>query len=397
VTKKDSLTATFWFKKRYPLQFYDATSQMQILPSHIYGNTPNGSLTAESAKHKPIGTGRYRFVNQQGDESIELTADTTNYRGAPHIRRLVWRFFGDPNGAARAVLAGEADIYDQFRTGDVREAAKNPNVKVVISNGSDYTFMTFNMKRPMFASRDLRRALTMALDRDAMVKNVFDSLAYSPIGPTVRYFPTTSQSLQQLRYDPKQAQHILDSLGWRINPITGVRSRDGVELRFKAIVPSSSSNRNKMATLMQEQFRKVGVAFEPDPMEIKTFNQHFYTSHDFDAAIANWHLGTSPAALRVLWTTTAPKNLGAYSSKIFDAYVDSAVNTFDPEKNKTFYTRAYQTAIDDAPAIWLYELKLVLGINKRIHTTEYRPDAWWWSLGDWYIPENEMIARDKIH
>jgi len=393
----DSLTAVFWFKRRYPLQFYDATSQMQILSRHIYGAIPKDSLNDAVANIKPVGTGRYRFVSETPGQSVELGADTANYRGAPNINRVIWRVFGGADEAARALLAGEADIYDGMRTGDVAAAATKSDIKVLMSPGSDYVFMTFNTKRPLFASRELRRALTMAVDRSAMVVNVFDSLALPGVGPTVRYFPSTDSSLKQIDYNPDRANAILDSLGWRRQASDGVRSRNGKELRFKVILPSSSSNRRRMGVLLQEQLRKVGVALELDQMDYPAFNSRFVT-HEFDAALANWHLGTSPASIRELWTSTAAKsgqNYGAYVSTTFDSYVDSAIATFDPAQSKSYYTRAFQTAIDDAPAIWLYEPKLVIGIHKRIETRPFRPDAWWWSLADWSIPADQQIPRDR--
>ena len=395
VTERDSLTAVFWFHARYPLQFYDATSQMQILPMHVYENIKVDSLREAVANIKPVGTGRYRFASERPRESIELVADSANYRGAPNIRRVIWRFFGSADEAARALLAGEVDVYDSMRPGDVQAATKVPDIKIAMSAGSDYAFMTFNLKRPLFASRELRRALAMAVDRDAMVSNVFDSLAFSGVGPTVRYFPTTSSSLRQIPYDPTRAARILDSLGWRINSKTQVRTRNNQELRFKVILPSSSSNRIRMGTLLQEQFRKIGVAIKLDQMEFTTFNSRLY-EHDFDAALASWHLGTSPASIRMLWTSNASKNLGFYSNRTFDAQIDSAISTFAPAASQQSYQSAYQTAIDDAPAIWLYEPKLVIGIHKRIRTKPYRPDAWWWSLADWYIPPQEQIGRDRI-
>jgi peptide/nickel transport system substrate-binding protein len=395
VTARDSLTAVFWFSRRYPLQFYDAMSQMQILPRHIYGSIPIDSLNDSVARIEPVGTGRYRFAKQDAEQSIELAADTMNFRGAPNIQRLIFRRFGSADEAVRALGAGEADIYDVMRPGDVQSAARDTSLRILTSPGSDYAFLVFNTKRSMFSDRNLRRALTMAVDIESMVKNVFDTLAIPGVGPTLSYFPSTSKSLRRIQFSPAEAGKLLDSIGWRMNPSTGVRSKSGKELRFKTIIPSSSSNRVKMGTLLQEQFRKVGVAFEPEQMEFGTFNSKLL-GRDFDAALASWHLGTSPASIRILWTTGAPQNLGSYSNPQFDAFVDSAIATSDMDVKSSFYNRAYQTAIDDAPAIWLYEPKVVIGIHKRIHTKPYRPDAWWWSLPDWFIPASEQIPRDRI-
>ena len=388
VTVADSLTAVFWFSKRYPLQFYDATSQMQILPRHVFGSIRPDSLREAVATIDPVGSGRYRYVRRRTGESIELAADTSNYRGSPKIDRLIWRIFESPDRAAQALLAGEVDVYDGMRPENVNATANHESVRTILSPGSDYVFMIFNLQRSLFSSREMRRALTMIIDRAAMTRNVFDSLAQPAIGPTISSFPTTDPNLRQIPYDTVAARSILDSLGWRVDNKTNVRTKNGRELRFRILVPTSSANRMKMALLAQEQFRKSGVAVDLDQMDYGAFTDRLYRA-DFETAMHNWHLGTSPASVRTLWTSEAAgpngNNLGAYKSRAFDADIDSAVTTLDPARSRMFYNRAYQTAIDDAPAIWLYEPKLSLGIQKRIHTEPYRPDAWWYSLSDWSI------------
>ena len=399
VTTTDSLTAVFWFSKRYPLQFYDATSQMQILPKHVFGLIRPDSLREVAGSITPVGTGRYRFVGWKSNESIEIAADSTNYRGAAKIARVIWRIFQSPDLAARAVLSGDADVYDAMRPENVKAAESNENVKVLISPGSDYVFMTFNLKRPLFESRELRRALTMAVDRDAMTKNVFDSLSRPGIGPTISSFPSTDPNLRQIPYDPVRSAGILDSLGWRLDPPSKLRRRNGRDLRFSILVPTTSLNRINMSVLLQAQLRKVGVAADLEQVDGKAFG-NLINSRDFDAALLSWHLGTSPASIREIWTTEAAGrdgiNYGSYKNPLFDAYVDSAVTTVDTARSRRFYNLAYQTAIDDAPAVWLYEPNLVLGLHKRIHTEPYRPDAWWYSLGEWDIPAAERIPRDRV-
>jgi len=399
VSTPDSLTVVFWFKKRYPLQFYDATSQMQIVPKHVFGKFPAKSLAEASSSVNPIGSGRYRFANSKQGETIELIADSAKYRGAPGIRRVIWRTFQTPDNAVRALFAGEVDIYDQMRPENVTEAASYPDIRIMESPGSDYAFMTFNLRRPIFESRSIRRAITMALDRQSMTTNVFSSLARAGIGPTVSYFPSTDSALEQIPYNPDEASRILDSLGWKRDPKTGMRSKNGKPLHFKITLPSTSANRIRMGVLIQEQLRQAGIAVDLDQMEFGTFNDRL-SSRDFDAALASWHLGTDPASIRELWTSDAARpggnNLGSYRSRTFDAYVDSAVSTFDVSEKKSYYSRAYQEAIGDAPAVWLYEPKLVIGIHKRIQTRPYRPDAWWWSLSDWSIPADQQIDRDRI-
>lgn len=408
VTVPDSLTAVFWFHKRAPLQFFDATNQMQILPRHVFGRVRRDSLRQLASEATPIGSGRFRFVRWNRGSSLELGPDSSNYRAPPRLRRLIWTVTPSPVTAATKLFGGEADLYEAMRPENVRDVRSHPEIRVVSSPGTDYVFMQFNMRDPsrhsmphrLFGSRELRRALSMGVDRAAIVASVFDSLARVAIGPTVRAFPTTDTTIEEIPYNPAGAARLLDSLGWRANGMDPIRRRSGQQLRFTLIVPSSSLNRLKMGVLLQEQFRKIGVRMELDQMEYATFGTR-QKARDFDAALSSWHLGSSAGVVKETWTSAAASvpsglNYGSYTNARFDAYVDSATSAMDLGLSRRYYTLAYQTAIQDAPAIWLYEPRMVLGIHRRIKPTSIRPDAWWYSLGDWYIPAGEQIPRDRV-
>jgi peptide/nickel transport system substrate-binding protein len=407
VTAPDSLTAVFWFHKRGPLQFFDATNQMQIVPRHVFGRVPRDSLRQFASVTTPVGSGRFRFVRWTRGSSLELGPDSTNYRSRPRLGRVIWSIVPSAVTATTKLLGGEADLYEAMRPENVRDVLSHPEIRLVSAPGTDYGFLEFNMRdpvqhdlpHPLFRSLQLRRALSMGVDRASIVASVFDSLASVAIGPTVRVFPTTDTTIVGIQYSPAAAARLLDSLGWRSTGADPIRRRNGRELRFALLVSSSSLSKKKMAVLLQEQLRKIGVRVDIDAMDRATFEARL-RARDFDAAVWSWHLGSSAGVIRETWTTAAARppsglNYGSYSNPTFDAYVDSATSAMDVATSRGYYTLAYRTAIADAPAIWLYEPRMVLGIHRRIKPAAIRSDAWWYSLGDWSIPLNEQIPRDR--
>src|SRR3989454_1984518 len=92
VTTRDSLTAVFRFRQRYPEMFYDAGYQMRILPAHLLRTIPRDQWRSAPFGRAPVGDGPYRFVAWKAGESLELAADSTFYLGRPHIRRVIVRF-----------------------------------------------------------------------------------------------------------------------------------------------------------------------------------------------------------------------------------------------------------------------------------------------------------------
>ena len=107
----------------------------------------------------------------------------------------------------------------------------------------------------------------------------------------------------------------------------------------------------------------------------------------------------SPGGIRQTWgsagANTGGTNYGSYRNATFDSYVDSALSSTTLAGRRRYFTTAYQTIIDDAPAIWFAEPKRVMAVHKRIRAKGIRPDAWWANLADWSIPSGERIARDR--
>ncbi len=407
ITVRDSLTAVVWFKKKYPRQFFDAASQMLILPEHVYA-APRDSVVKKASAHDPVGSGRFRFGSWKRSELLTLLADTANYRRRPGVDRVQFVIAPEFTTALTKFLSGEADVFEALRPENLVELAKHPNLKAVRLPGMAYVFMQFNLRDPknprkpneMFGNKTLRRALSMSLGREAMVRNVFDSLAQVSIGPTVRRYPTTPSSLPRIPFDTVTAGRMLDSLGWRDTNSDGVRDRNGRDLAFSILVPNSSKSRERMAVLIQEQFRRVGVKATIESLDFPALMQR-QSDRDFETMLWAWQLTPSPSGLRQTWASASSRNktgsnFGSYENPQFDAYVDSALAETNSDRSVQLFDLAYRTIVEDAPAIWLYEPETVLGVHGRIRTTTMRPDAWWLGIADWTIPASERIARDKV-
>ena len=406
VTTPDSLTAVFWFNRRTPQQFYDAAAQNLILPAHVLASVPRDSLLAFAVSRTPVGSGKYRVGTWSRGSRFELDAVDGHYRGRAKLDRVIWSAVPEYQSAVTQLLAGATDVYAAVRPETVRELIASGKYNVVSLPGMDYVFLRFNLRdpssqskpHPLFASRELRRALTMSLDRAAMVRNLFDTLAAVPVGPTVRAYPTTDTALTQIPYETARAARILDSLGWKRTGADGMRARNGVPLRFKAIFPSSSMSRRRIAVLAQEQLRRVGIDMRLEEMTSAALGER-QSKRDFDAVFAAFSMHSAPGMISRTWTTTAVKtgaNFGGYSNATFDANVDSALSARTIATSRSYFSRAFQTIVDDAPAVWLYEPKTVIAIHKRLRTGPMRPNAWWIDLADWSIPESERIDRDKV-
>jgi peptide/nickel transport system substrate-binding protein len=407
VSVTDSLTAVFWFNRRSAQQFYDAATVALIIPEHVYGVIPITELASSPVLRHPIGSGRFRFRRWVPNATIEIVSNRDHYRAPARLDRVIWTIApGDFDAAATRFLSGEADFFSSVRGDMLPEIARSPNLRLIEYPGFKFGYMVFNMRdphdprlpHPLFRDAAMRRALTMAIDRASIVRNVFDTLAVPSIGPAVRAMATTDTSIAQIPYDPTGAMKALDSLGWHTGG-DGIRVRNAKQLSFTIMVPSSSKDREKLAVLMQNQFKRVGVKVNILSVEPNVFERQQY-AHAFDAAIEAWLADPSPGGIRESWGSTAAhtegsKNYGDYANAKFDSRVDSALSASSIGAARVLYSRAFRTLIDDAPAIWLFEPRNMVGVQKRVHVAALRADAWWAHLADWYVPAHVQIPRDR--
>lgn len=393
VTVVDSLTARVWFHQRTPDAFFKAASPVAILPSHLLKNVAPASLRESAFARAPVGSGRFRFAAWDRGARIVLQADSGNYRGRPNPDRLIWLVAADYPAAAVRFLGGDADFLDNVKPEYVSEV-KAKGGAVLVSPGSlDYGYVAFNLRNarntgphPVFGDRETRRALVMAVDRAALVRNVFDTLGLVAHGPATRVLATSDTTIG-IPYDPQQASSTLDSLGWR-RGADGMRFRGKTPLAFSLMVPSSSAIRMKVAVVLQEQWRKAGANVRIEPLELNTFGSRM-DSRKFETLLNAWHIDPTPSSVREEWASSEIRpggyNAASYRNPGFDAVIDSAVREMDPARSAALYRRGYRILTDDAPAMWLYELRNAQGVSKRIRTAGVRPDAWWANLADWSV------------
>jgi peptide/nickel transport system substrate-binding protein len=389
VSAPDPATAVFWFNRRGPRQFYTAAAMMLILPQHLLGSLSADSLRDGAAHRVPVGSGPYRYSEWEKGNRLEVRSIADHYRIPPRNERIVWSVAPDYKTGILRLLGGDLDVFANVRQESIEDLSRDGKFNIVKLPGMDYVFMQLNLKNPILASRDMRRALTMALDRHAMVQSLFGPLAAVSIGPAVRAFPTTDTSLVQIPFDRPRAERILDSLGWRRGEGGGIRSRDGKPLQIRVLVPVSSQSRMRMSVLIQEQLRAAGVDVILEQMDFAAFSAR-QAARDFEAALASWTLGSSPEAVRATWTSRAADeaglNYGGYRNPAFDLLVDSALAAPTVEESRRLFRKANQIIIDDAAAIWLYEPRSVLAVHSRISTSPMRPNAWWLGIAEWTAP-----------
>ena len=405
ISTPDSLTAVAWYSRRSPEQFYNLVYSLLVMPEHALRDADRSNLASHPLSRAPLGSGPVRFVRWDARTAVEVAADSAYHLGRPKLDGVVWVLTPDPNTALNTVLAEDADLFETVTVDGMASIAKQSKVRALPYASPNYGYLGFNMRdpknpqrpHPLFGDRDLRRALSMAVDRVALLQNVYDSLGYLGAGPFSRSFATADTTLDVPAYDSAAASRLLDSSGWRDTDGDGVREKDGRALRFGILFPSSSTPRRRYAELIQAQLKAHGVQVDVDAADISAMAPRIFGSQ-FDALLNNWLTDPSPSALRDSWHTmpaaNRASNLQLFSNRAVDASIDSAMNENDAAKARAHYRAAYQGIIDEAPGIWLYENRMFMAISQRVHPVFNGKDVWWRQLRLWSIPSDQRLPRD---
>jgi peptide/nickel transport system substrate-binding protein len=404
VSVRDAQTAVVWFKRRTAEQFYDVAYQLVVFPEHVYGSIPPDQLHTAPAARTPIGSGRFRFLKWDAGTRIEVVSDTANYRGRAKLDRVIM-VPTDPATSAAQILSGQADFMESFPIDQVQKLDSNTFARGVTIPQLGYLILAMNphvrksktAPHPVFSDLRVRRALSMAVDRQAMLQNVFGKdgrLAHGPFAMTAKYADST---LNAPPFDTIAAKAMLDSSGWRVGA-NKVRAKNGRALRF-GVMSGPSQFRRRYAVLLQEQFRKIGAQVDIEPLDWPA-SFAAQDAGDYDALLAAFSPDPSAGGVKQSWSTSGigpnGQNFLGYSNPKVDAPLDSLAITPDPAKSKAYASRAFRQIIDDAPAIWLYDLFFTDAVSRRINVTGTRSDEWWAHLADWTIPAEKRIDRDRI-
>jgi len=408
VTARDSVTAVFWFKNRYPEQFYDAATRLLIVPEHLLAREPRATLLTSALGRQPVGSGRFRLGKWTPNASIELVADTANYHGRPNLDRVVFAVTTDQTALRTRLTTGEIDLAEVSTPAMFRTLKDQPDLRARMNPAYDYSFLLFNTRKPkqrqqpnaLFADIGLRRAISMGIDRAKLVRSQFDSLAVVSTGPMTRAQPLADSTIVTIAYDSAGAARLLDSLGWTLPAGKTVRERRGQPLKFSVLVPTVSANRMTMIVVIQESLRKLGVEVTVDAVDGNTFVGRL-GARDFDVVFHGMHVEPSVSGLRASWTVASARaanglNFGNYENPRFDAHLDSALAARDLASARPHAKQAFETIVADAPAVWIYETRTATLMHKRIRPAHIVSTAWWAGLADWSIPPAERLPRDKV-
>lgn len=375
--------------------FYDGLFEA-VLPEHVL----RGLSTEEIVAYEPfnrgsrfVGTGPFKFAEWKSGEYIRVVRNDDYWRGPeyPRIDEIVWSFIPDVNTRLTAMKSGQYH-YGQLVPTQVAEVRGLPGYAVHLVSSNSFMHLDLSVKlergRLLFSDRAVRRALFMAIDRQAIADQLMQGtvrLADSPINPTS---PWHNDQVPQPAYDPEGARRALDAAGWRVGA-DGIRVKNGQRFSFALINRAGSADRLAVAQVIQAQLKTVGVEVTFETLESAAWTQR-WRSGQWEGIVSAWYLPADPS-ITGLYACDGPNNMTGFCTPELDEVMEESDRSLDFARRKPLLDRAQVMVAEEARSLPLYYNVIPQMVSTRIGN--FRPSGTnfgsFWNLWEWTLGEGE--------
>jgi peptide/nickel transport system substrate-binding protein len=361
VAAPDPLTVVFDLQA--PSAPFLSQTAIGILPRHALQSRPAGTLrevidAPVSGPFRLVATEHDRWLLSRNPESPEQ----------PYLDSIELRFFPGAEAAVSALVAGQTDAVIGLAPEAAAHVARSASRQVLAAPTFAYTELLFNQRQAPLTDPAVRRAIGLAIDRRALVKQTLLGYARSidsPIPPAIRWIPAPSPQ----PVDPSTARKVLDQAGWRIPAGRAVRHRDGQDLNVSLSYPSVPPYL-AVASAIKRDLAPIGVGVKLNPASAERSLADVLQTGAFQMALTSIDNGPDPDVY-VLWHSGEAPPAGVnFSGMPKDVFLDKDLEDGrfkpDPLVRRKAYVDAEKFIAQDDPACFLFTPNELLGVSVRL-------------------------------
>ena len=330
---------------------------------------------------QPVGTGPFRLLSRSPNRLVLVPHDAY-HDGAPQLDELVFEVVRDAGTRFLKLHKGELDVLINALPEHQIDALLAPplaaDYRVVESPGVNYNYLAFNLADPVLARREVRRAIALARDIDALIEHRLHGHATRSRALLPPASPFLDSGLPLVEHDPTRARELLDGAGFPDPDGAGPAPRLTLELKT-----SNKATAVGNARVIQAQLAKVGIRIELRSYEWGTFYGDIQ-SGNFQLTMMRWVGVTDPDFYYEIFHSSqvppAGRNRGNYRNPELDALLEAGRFTLEPDEQKRIYREVQHLVADDLPYVSLWHLNNVAVLHRRVKGYRQNPKAGYFSF-----------------
>ncbi len=293
----------------------------------------------------PVGTGPFSFVAYQKDAVIRYKAFPAYWGGPAKIDNLVYAITPDPTARYAKLKKGECHVMIAPNPADIAALKTDPVVNLISQPGLNIGYLSFNTQKPPFDKKEVRQAFNMAIDKAAIIKDVYQGAgqaAINPIPPTIWSYNAT---IKDYPFDPEKAKKMLAD--------AGVTTPLDIDLWWMPVQRPYNPNAKRIAEMMQSDLAKIGVNAKLVSYEWGEYRKRLQQGEHMTGQLGWTGDNGDPDNFFFLLGCAAARpggqNLSKWCNKEFDDLINKAKTISDVAERTKLYEQAQVIVKEEAP------------------------------------------------
>jgi peptide/nickel transport system substrate-binding protein len=394
----DDYTIRFTATKRY-FKTLESLGTFPLVPKHILEQGEPDFNKHPFGRH-PIGTGPYKFVKWDTGSQIVLERDP-NYWGGPqghYLNRLVYRIITEPYVATQLLKKGEIDLVNGMSPiqweRELAHARSASRLKEIVYPYPAYSYMGFNLRRPIFSDIRVRHAIDLLIPRGEILSQIFlNKYANETSGYDPPSSPNYNHDVPPTPYDPALAAQLLDQAGWKNDHGDNFLYKDGKRLSFTLLYRTGSPDQEKEVELIQESLKKAGIDLKLSRTEFAQMYE-WVDDWNFDAVMAAWALDINGDPSQ-LWSgdqanIKKSSNFIGFQDKEADQLIEAGKLEYNDEKRAAIYRQLQKVIHDDYPVCFLFNPHMIMVVSNRFENVKVFVPRPCFDISTWWVPKDKQ-------
>lgn len=362
-----------------------------ILPKHLLQKAyADGSLATawglNTRREEIAGMGPFRLKRYEPGQQITLERNPYYWekdekgQRLPYLDEIKFVFAGSEDGQVARFLSGEADLVNRLGTTSFRMLRQSDHSGRErlddLGPGLDSTMLTFNFAVPVFRETAFRRAVSIAIDREAIARIAYGGLA-TPLAGSVT--PANkiwrNESLAVLMHSANEARKTLSNAGFRWGHDGKLLDREGKPVHFSILAATNNKERLQTATLIQYDLGEIGIDVQIVALEFRAMVDRVTRTRQFEACIlslgggdgdpnSELNVWLSSGAMH-FWSPDQIKPATPWEAEI-DDLMTKQMCMLDHEKRKQMYDRVQAIVAEQQPIISLVSPHVLVASNNKV-------------------------------
>ena len=357
-----------------------------IMPAHLFRG--KDVLTNPATTQSPMGTGPFKLAEWKRGDYLKFTRNATYWDpNKPYLDEIVAKVLPQAGARTQALLGGEVDFVTGYyiQPNDYSTIRANANLKVQPSGfPPSANNLFFNVLRKPLDDKKVRQALTMATDREYLLRTAWfgvGEVGTSPISTMIQWTANPNVDYRKMYpFDYAKANAALDAAGLK-------RDANGTRFQTRILYPADETDFERVAVSLKAMWKNVGVDVVVDGLDRPTVEKRAFIDSDFDLHINSYTSYGDPALGlgRIFLTSAIGKaysNASGYSNAEVDKLFAEAEGGTTEQERGLVYRKAQKILADDLPVLTLREFLAYDVYSSNIQGLEndaYLPswtDAW---------------------